>query len=463
MFVATLITLSKAELNSDSNYIFVSNTIRAALRLDPDVHFIVLWPDAQSGFKYDDDGFFRHRRITRVPYRTVPRKMANVVSFDAGWWDRFLRSVGVDIIWSNVAEVAHLLENMGAAAYMENARPVVVASHHYVIHSSLPYSLESQRHVLLSQLLGAYGARHNVFNSEHCQWMLEDSARGVLAEEAIADIRRRSTRIPVGIIDDALAPVVTDNPVPVVIYNHRLQAYKNYDQTFEVFDALHAEGVKFEVVVTSSVRENMTRLASRPYTRIELCPTREEYLRVLRTGDLNVTNSQHETFCMAAAESMALGQALVAPNGVTFPEITNAKANGYPYLYNSVEEEVGMVRALLTNAEERRRWGAALSEHVHANYRVEQTAQKYLNLFRMLGTYTFQTTADDALDMVRQRVTELSGNDSRTIQSSIWRTMVNGRHPFSDQSLTLTRLVRMARYLRFRVTMDGGVQRIHAK
>ena len=66
---------------------------------------------------------------------------------------------------------------------------------------------------------------------------------------------------------------------------------------------------------------------------------------------------------------MALGQPLVAPDGVTFPEITGrdtpgAPSEGYPFLFKTRDQQKDMLRALITEPQLRAEWGAKASEHV---------------------------------------------------------------------------------------------------
>lgn len=461
MFILVQPMYSKQELNADSNYVVYTQLISAMRSVRPGWHWVVIFPDKESGFKYDDDGFFRSHNVSRVPQRMSPRKMSNAVSFDGAWYDRLFRQIGFDTVWCNLPEMAAALKCAGAGTFEYKARPPIIAAHNYVIHPTLPYPFDVQGHVAFAQLSGAIFADHNVFNSDYCRWMLFDNAKRWLNQETMEIIAAKSSQIPYGTLEPELLPVETDNPVPVIAYNHRLQAYKNFQRTFELLDELYQEGLRFRVRYMNNTTEMTTQIAKYPFVEIKLCANRRDYLAALRGCDLNVTNSQHETFCIAAIESMALGQPLIAPNGITFPEITGRETTRYPYLFTSPEEQKAMVRHLLTHEADRRRWGLVMSEWVRSHYQSPLWAERYAALFEQYNDIQLGV-ADDAKEMVAEKLRRNSGMAVAELFLVIQATRVNGRQPFGNQSLPLTKLVRLVRDLGGSVQMKEGVQRAYA-
>jgi hypothetical protein len=218
--------------------------------------------------------------------------------------------------------------------------------------------------------------------------------------------------------------------------------------------------VPFRVRFTNATRENTGAILAYPFVELKLCATRREYLAAIADGDLNVTNSQHETFCLSAIESMAFGQPLVAPAGVTFPEITGRETTKYPYLFKSRAEQKAMLRELLTNHAERRRWGKVLSNYVRREYAQPLWAERNATLFEQLQP-RLPDGKDDARDALVARLHKYSGQLIQEIHSKITREQVNGRFAFGPQSLPLVKLLRLARREGARVTMQNGEQRLH--
>lgn len=467
MFILVQPMYSKKELNADSNYVVYTTLIRGMLDVRPDWHFFVLFPDNKSDHRYKDDGFFRLPNVTRIPQRIATRKFANAISYNAEWYDQLFKRLGIDIVWCNLVEIAGHIREAGETSDEWNCKPLVVAAHNYVIHDSLPYGLQHMEVSAIMQIMGGLLADHNVFNSDWCRIMLEDTARKWFKESVIDEINAKSTKINYGCLDPDIQPTALDHApdrTPIIAYNHRLQAYKNWRDTFALFEALHNEGVDFRVRYMSNTAENLSFIQDKPFVEVCLTETHAEYVAALAECDLNVTNSQHETFCIAAIESMAYGQPLVAPRGVTFPEITGAtNGNGYPFLFKSKTQQKDMVAGLLKDFTLRRKWGAVVSDHVRSNYNRVTWAEEYAALFeRLTGDVKLGTPADTrafALDVLRRH----SGEEIHVLRGKLSGKKVNGRIPFGTQSLTCTKTVRLIRELGGSVKMIRGRQRAYVK
>lgn len=455
MHVLIVPMYSKQEINGDSGYVLCAHMVRGMLEVAPDWRFVFVFPDGKSGYTYEPDGLFDLPNVIRVPQRINPRKHSNAVSFDGGWYDALFREMGFDVVWCNLVESAGSIKHSGEGSYMPNSWPVVVAAHNYIIHKTLPYAFEAMEHTAVAQILGASLAHHHVFNSHYSRQMFIDTASRYLRADYLDEVLERSSIIHLGMIDDQLPYTENDNAPPVIIYNHRLQAYKNWKTTFDVLFDLWNEGLRFKVIYTNNTAENTRPLAAYPFVDIRINPTRAEYIRAIQCGDINVTNSQHETFCISAIESMALGQVLVAPNGLTFPELTGREKTGYPFLFNSIDEEKNIIRRLIGDADLRRKWARAMSEHVRREFGVRLWAERYRDLFVRLQP-----------DM---NITEAVAAAFGSVPAGKHSTMdffrqvnkyrdANGRQPLSNQSLSSTKLIRAARKLGYTVSIEGREQ-----
>jgi glycosyltransferase involved in cell wall biosynthesis len=457
---------SRQELNSDSNYILYVALVRAMRQVRPDWQFVIIFPDSKSSYKYEDDGFFSLSNVFRAPMRMSPRKMANVVHFNAPWWDQLFRRFGFDCVLCNQVETAAQVARAGQATIQDVGRPAAIAAHYYVIHKSLPYAWKQMEHVVWSQIMGAHTCDLNIFNSDYCKWMFFDAAKEYANDKILKDLRSRSSVIPMGTLDvSRLRYRENDNDVPVIVYNHRLQQYKQYLDTFDVLNELYQSGLKFRCIVTSSTAENTKRILTYPFVELKMCATREKYYETLREGDINVTNSVHETFCISAAESMALGQCLVAPKGLTFPQITNSEENGYPYLYTSRDEQLAFLRKLILDKDERRTWGRILSDHVRSQYNDLTWAERYAQAIEtLLSRDSFKAgTPDDVRSFIAKRLRTNSGVSIREFWNIVGQVPVNGRRPFGSQSLPYIKLSRLVRELGGSVRIIDGVQRVFSE
>lgn len=446
---------SKAELNSDSNYVLISSMVRAMRATRPGYHFWVPFPDSGSDYRYEDDGFFRLPNVTRIPQRMPTRRHSASAHFDAVWYDRVFKSVAIDIIWSNLVETAAHVKFAGPSSYGDTFKPVSIAAHNYTLHPSLPYNLEAMENLVWAQVVGAACADWNVCNSDYTRQMVFD----VLAERLHPDIVERvaatTSTIYLGTLEDALVPAPTGNTIPVIAYNHRLQNYKRWRTTLDVLDELHAEGVPFRLRYMNSTRENAAELHRRPYAEVVLCATRDEYLTALRGCDLNATHSAYETFCISAVESMALGQPLVAPRACTFGEITPP---GYRYLFDNDAECKSMLRQLLTDPDARNHAGASCSEFVRDRFNNARWANAYADLFEGLDARLTWTPKPANADAFEQCAADHKGKPMVDFHRALRRIKIGGVGPFGDQSMPLSRASRWLRRIGYRVASKTGRQ-----
>ena len=447
---------SKQELNADSNYVIYTAFINAIATLEPGRHhFFIEFPDSTSGFKYEDDGFFHRRDVTRIPARVSTRKKANSISYNMEWHDALQKRIAFDVIWTNLVEAATHLPFVGENAFEKAAKPPTIAAHNYVIHETLPYPVHGMENILTQQLLGGLMADWNVFNSDHCRNMFFDNAHKYLSKDAIKRIEAQSSKINYGMIEPDL-PMSEHGEEVVIAYNHRLQGYKQYKITFKILNDLYESGLKFKLLYMNNTSENVAGISHYPWVEIKLCRNRKEYLTNLQRCHLNVTNSVHETFCISGIESMAMGQPFVAPRGVTFPEITGSSGNSYPYLFTSEDEQSGMLRELITNKANRAKWGAIASEHVRGSYGQALWATRYLELFRKLRERCILGTPEDAKEAAAGAGEK--GLGLVEYYRRLHGLSVGGRQPFGSQSCTMVKAMMLARDAGFKIKWKGKKQ-----
>lgn len=451
---------SKQELNADSNYVIYTQWVKAISALRPDWRFVIIFPDAASGFKYADDGFFSRKDVIRLPQRISPRKQANAITYDASWYDMLFRKFAFDAIWCNLVEIGSHLKYGGASCYTDDGRPLVINAHNYVIHETLPYPIEAQKNVLLAQLMGGLCADINVFNSDHCQSMFRDNIARWLSKESAKEIEGKSIRIDYGPLDGGIFdhdPI--DKDIPIIAYNHRLQSYKQWKITFQILDDLYREGIKFKLRYMNNTSEKIAQIKHFPWVETRLCRDRKEYLDALRGCDLNVTNSLHETFCIAAIESMAMGQPLIAPQGITFPQITGQKSgNGYPLLFKNLDEQKNILRKVLKDQDYRRKWGQIAKKHV-ALYKHERWAEQYIDLIERNAKALMDFKTKPEIEHAAKKILKEEGKiEINDFFNKMNKIRIGGKQSISNQSFPLIKILRLARKVGGKSTIEGGKQ-----
>jgi len=452
---------SRAELNADSNYVLFASMIRAMSQVRPDWNWVMVFPDGKSGYKYEDDGLFHIPNVARLGVRMSPRKMANVISFSANTADRVFRHLGFDCVLSAQVETISQWARSGQAAFVEEGRPFTCAFHCYVIHKSLPYTFKSMEHIAFAQCMGAAMSDWNIFPSEYARWMFDDMSKDFLNDQTRSGILDLSSIIPIGVLEGSLSYRNNENPVPIIIYNHRLQNYKNYMDTFRILGELYAAGLKFKLVVTAGAPDMTSRVHELPFAELRMCATRDEYLKAISIGDLNVTNSQHETFCISAIESMALGQPLIAPDGITFPQITLRPQTGYPYLFKNEEEQKAMIIKLVNDKDERLKWGRTMSEAVKREFNNIVWAHRIAELMEANFDKVVLNPKEENIAWIEQNLRLNAGAGIREFWNLVACHEVNGKYPWGTQSLPMPKLVRLIRHLGGSTRIEGGIQRVY--
>lgn len=461
MMILVLPMFSAREINADSNYVILRQVIPRIVAQNPDWHFVILWPSNNADWQYYDDGFFRSANVSRHPMHLDANKMIQVVSFDTRAWESLIdykRGIW-DVIWVNSVERGGLIKGF-EHHYHASASPEVVNFHHYVLHESLNYPVRKvYEHVMLAQLTGALTVPTNIVNSDHCRSMLLDNARIFLSNEQVARLDRTIQKIAYGTIsEDEMRHVEKRHPLFTFAFNHRLQDYKQWRKTFELFDLLWAaKPKKFAVQVHSSIaQDHIGEVAARPYVKVVHAPTRADYLRMLSMCHANVTNTLHETFCIAAVESMAFGQVLIAPNGVVFPEITGRSGNRYPFLFDGDDAQFKMMSHVIDDYASASEHAGRARVHVLANYTAEQTARNISALFASLAHKDVLSTLKRAREwkaLVTSRP-RWSIDELRT--KAYGSASDSGSHLAADQSFPVVKIKRLANEMGYRDEYVAG-------
>ena len=346
-------------MNWDSNYTYLRRVLPRLADELPGWLWVVLWPmkSAGSGWKWRDDGLFDNPRILRFgwPYDSAMR--TGVLGFDPARFALLEERMAPTIYWLHQVEAGANMMGGYRQSWNRSARPVIVAQHHYIIHPSLPYLTEGLFPRLWAQMGGTIAADAVVLNSRHTGVMMDEAFSEWLTPEKMSDIKDKTVVLPFGLVDERFDAALADPPPdpgePVFIYNHRFEHYKQPRVTAEVLTRLRLGGRKFSVWATQSGGSFGGGVKDFPVDRLVGHPEQSVYLRNIAVPAINTLNSTHETFCISAMDSVALGHLLVAPDGVTFPELV---PDGYPFLFRSEAEQETMLATIID------RWPADVVE-----------------------------------------------------------------------------------------------------
>ena len=329
--------LSVDVLNADSNYIIIKQLCNELLKTGRYNFFLLI----DSNRKYVKDDLNSLVKILKVP---MPKsKKHQVIHFNSNIFRQIFKKYSFDIIWNNVVEQGHHLRYF-QDTIVDDFRPKVFNYHHYVIHRSLERitSYLPCMHILYDQLVGSLGADFNFFHTEYCYQMLLEEANDVLNSDKISLLKEKSTVSLGGYCNEIEQDAKYDKFT--FIYNHRLDGYKNWKDTFAMFDQLHTEGLDFQVILTAGDKDNINTINKKPYAIVKSFTRHQDYLKELSKCHANVINSRHETFCISIAESIMNDQVVVLPNRCTFPELVG---QDYPYLFDNMNQQLAIMRKII--------------------------------------------------------------------------------------------------------------------
>ena len=310
---------SVEHLNKDSNYVHIKKIIERYSKIYPDTYWIIPFP--VKHFKYYDDGFFDNPNVIREPYTIPLAKKINNITFDGAFFNNIIEKYCINLIYNQIPEVTGQLKSIDSHF---SSNITVVNQHHYIYHDSLPYPLENQMQYVYWQIVGDILADINIYNSEYTKQMVLDNVKKYMPnyEQLITD---NSVVLHMGLYDRN--DVVKNKKFKkfTFLYNHRLQQYKNWQITFDIFDELYKKH-DFQVALCPVGPDNVSIINKKPYTRVYDVPTQKDYYDIMSRCHANTFNSQYETFCISIFESMMHGLALCVPNATTMPELLGSES-----------------------------------------------------------------------------------------------------------------------------------------
>lgn len=363
-------------VNADSCYVLIKYIVNGILRQTNRFSFILLLPNNREYVRDDLD-----QRVKKVFMPMPTSKRGQVADFQFNLLAQVVKEYPVELVWNCVVEQAHnwahLVDTIDPAWRLR-----VFNQHLYVIHPSLdPAIYRSLANVRAAQVMGASLAHMNYFLSSYAHEMFMEEVAKTQNQESIDAIKSTCRVDLAGFIDPQLIEASRRDPFPTYTfaYNHRLDGYKNFDATFEMFDKLHAEGLPFNVLITAGDRKNHNKINERfPYANCRSFTLHSEYMENLSRCAANTLNSNHETYCIALAESIMFGQPVAAPNRVTFPELLGAD---YPFLFTSEREQMQICRKFIQ--EDMRRFD--YPKATHDRLAVQRSVDIHLDCFTQLA------------------------------------------------------------------------------
>ncbi len=376
MVLLNWVMISQQNFDYDSNFVVLKNFVEG-MRKDGRAIVVATMP---KGARLYTSSVFEENKDILIP---VSISFPSSKKHQNGWFDSklfydLLEHFGVCVVFNHIPELAILMRN--AMLGYDHEKMIVGTFYHWTIHPTLgelEYNVFIQFRDL--QILGAKWSDILFFNSEYNKWMFFDELdRSVWGRHFKKEFEKKSRVVGLPVVTDYMRKLkVEGGDNRTVIYNHRMEFYKRSDITFKVFDDLAKEGYDFTVELSASGAGKAIKYGNRPYVKPFFKPHHDEYLKHIAKKHINTINTEHETFCIAIAESAYLGGLPIVPRGITFPELFG---EDYPYMFNSVAEQKQMLRDAFRDKIDES-WREKLRQRIEEKYSCEAFTKRVMDAF----------------------------------------------------------------------------------
>lgn len=247
------------------------------------------------------------------------------------------------------------------------------------------------------------------------RWLLDRQAQAItgcseFSRESLAAVdgfsRRRIELIPNGVDVERYATgersalrrrldLPPDRTLIVCVA--RLHPVKDHDTLVRAFARVAAERPETDLLLVGDGprREALTRLASELAIddRVSFLGVRHDVPELLQAADLFCMTSLSEAASLTVLEAMAAGLPIVVTAVGGNPELVEEGRNGLLAPRGDHEAVAGALLRLASSPEERARMGAEGRRRVESSYRLDQTVDAYLELFRRVARPAIQREA----------------------------------------------------------------------
>ena len=216
----------------------------------------------------------------------------------------------------------------------------------------LHFGLTNLTTVLASDKV-AFNSRYNMRSFlQGVEWILKICPDIKLEEGIIDRIRNKSSVFYPGIdfscIDNAAQVQEKNQATPVIVWNHRWEHDKDPKLFFKTLLVLDRKNIDFQLIILGqSYRFKptiFTEAIEKLQHRIRHCgfvESRDEYARLLHSGDIVLSTARHEFYGMAVIEAVRAGCYPLLPARLSYPELFPAE-----FLYEEGELEMRLQQLL---------------------------------------------------------------------------------------------------------------------
>jgi glycosyltransferase involved in cell wall biosynthesis len=159
---------------------------------------------------------------------------------------------------------------------------------------------------------------------------------------------------------DAQPDLRQSNENPVIVWNQRWQFDRNPAMFFRVLNRLNDIDLTFDLILAGDTQhekpeefEKAWQRYGRRITHFGYVENKENYSKLLHSGDIVVSTATYEFFCVAIMEAIYCGCHPLVPNRLHYPELVPKSLQKpllhAPVLYDTEDELFHYLKDLLTH------------------------------------------------------------------------------------------------------------------
>lgn len=272
------------------------------------------------------------------------------------------------------SDMVHLPALLGFVRHDLAGVPVVLYLHENQLTYPMPDTAAPDHTYAMTNWLSMAVADCVVFNSAYHRDDLLGALPAFLRQfpdhrhgAQLPPVTARTTVLPVGVDIARFTRPRSENPRPVVLWNHRWEYDKDPAAFFDALRAVADAGVAFDIAVAGE--RYMTEPPEFADARAWLgdrvvhwgTASDDDYPELLARADVVVSTARHEFFGVAVVEAITASAFPLLPARLSYPELVPAPA---PYLYGDHHHLVERLCWALTRPDERRPAADAARAHV---------------------------------------------------------------------------------------------------
>lgn len=348
------ITYSK-DLSKDSFIDVVYKMISELNKIRKDLYFYILIPSYLDLLNFDN------LKQIIMPLPKLPNTMR--LHFDT---DKILSLIpnDIDIIWSHLPE--HTLQLSNLIFNKTDLRPTIIGYCHWFEFNK---TTNTPKNTLNMNILGLLEMKKCYLNTQTQKTLLLKEASYVFHNDIINKLEDLLEVYYLGIQEENICKNINKNYKKIIVFNHRPEKYKDYDNFIKITDELYKNRRDFKVWVPLLDEVNRNYITNEKLSKIG-------YYKKLNECCVGFSPKQtYAGWSVATTDGLMNGLPYIMYNEEYYKELWKEGD-----LFSNKNEAYNLLNKYLDNSEYRNKKAEEALKYVKNNYSYTKTIHKFSNL-----------------------------------------------------------------------------------